>query len=119
MVRKSDERRKFEMENAMGGMNSIFANVIIEGEEFTDAGRLFNIVTFPPKSSIGFHVHKGETETYMVLQGKGKYSDNGTEVIVEPGDVTFCPSGEGHGLENIGEEDLVIVALILFDKTEK
>ena len=118
MVRKASERRKFEMKNAQGGMETIFPTVIIEGDEFTDAGRLFNVVTFPPKSSIGYHVHTGETETYMVLSGKGKYNDNGTEVIVEAGDVTFCSSGEGHGLENIGDEDLVVVALILFDKTK-
>lgn len=118
MVRRADERKKLELKNAQGGLESIFPNVILEGDEFTNAGRLFNIVTFPPKSSIGYHMHNGETETYVVLSGEGKYSDNGTEVMVGVGDVTFCPSGEGHGLENIGDEDLVVIALILFDKTK-
>lgn len=118
MIRRADERKKLEMKNAQGGKETLFPNVILESDEFTGAGRLFNIVTFPPKSSMGYHVHNGETETYVILSGKGLYSDNGTEVIVEPGDVTYCPSGEGHGLENIGEEDLVIIALILFDKTK-
>lgn len=118
MVRRADERKKLEMKNAQGGKESLFPNVILEGDEFTGAGRLFNIVTFPPKSSMGYHVHNGETETYVILSGKGLYNDNGTEVILEPGDVTYCPSGEGHGLENIGDEDLVIIALILFDKTK-
>jgi Mannose-6-phosphate isomerase len=118
MIRRADERKKLELKNAQGGLETIFPNVILEGEEFTDAGRLFNIVTFPPKSSIGYHVHNGESETYVVLSGEGKYSDNGTEVMVGVGDVTFCPSGEGHGLENIGDEDLVVIALILFDKTK-
>lgn len=118
MIRRADERKKLELKNAQGGLETIFPNVILEGEEFTDAGRLFNIVTFPPKSSIGYHMHNGESETYVVLSGEGKYSDNGTEVMVGVGDVTFCPSGEGHGLENIGDEDLVVIALILFDKTK-
>ena len=118
MIKRLEERKKVEMVNAQGGMNSIFAHLILEGAEFTEAGRLFNIVTFPPQSSIGYHVHNGETETYLVLQGRGRYSDNGTEVEIGPGDVAYCPSGEGHGLVNITDEDLVIVALILYDKTK-
>lgn len=118
MIKKSGSRKVVEMKNAQGGLNSIFAELLLEGEEFTGAGRLFNFVTFPPKSSIGYHVHTGESETYVVLKGEGKYSDNGTEVMVKAGDVTFCPPGEGHGLENVGDEDLVIAALIIFDKTK-
>ncbi|MGL4790123.1 MAG: cupin domain-containing protein, partial [Anaerotignaceae bacterium] len=114
MIKKQGTRNVVEMKNAFEGLNSIFADKLLEGDEFTNAGRLFNIVTFPPNSSIGYHVHNGESETYVVLKGSGKYSDNGVEVILEAGDVAYCPSGEGHGLENIGEEDLVVVALIIF-----
>ena len=38
---------------------------------------------------------------------------NGKEYPVEVGDVTFCADGNGHGIKNAGEEDLVFVALIL------
>ena len=53
-----------------------------------------------------------------MLKGEGIYNDNGTEVEVKAGDVTYCAPGEGHGLENRGSEDLVIAALIMFDKTK-
>ena len=118
MVKKAAERKQLEQANAFGGNGTIHPTMILEGDEFTGAGPLYNVVKFPPHSSIGYHQHVGETETYMVLQGKGVYNDDGTLVEVGPGDVAYCANGQWHGLENTGEEDLVIVALILFDKTK-
>ena len=116
MIKKAGSLKKIEVKNAQGGLNSIFADLILEGDEFNKAGRLFNFVTFPPNSSIGYHVHENESETYVILKGHGIYNDNGTEVEVKAGDVTVCPPGEGHGLYNNSDEDIVIVALIMFDK---
>ena len=48
-----------------------------------------------------------------MLSGTGIYDDNGTEVTIEAGDVTFCKDGDGHGVRNAGDEDLVFAALIL------
>lgn len=118
MIRRLEERKKVEMVNAQGGLNSIFAHLILEGDEFIGAGRLFNIVTFPPNSSIGYHVHNGESETYLILQGRGMYDDNGEKFEVGPGDVAYCAPGQGHELVNITDEDLVVAALIIFDKTK-
>ena len=50
----------------------------------------------------------------MYGKGRGLFNDNGTEVEVGPGDVTFTGSGEGHALLNNGEEELEAIALILF-----
>jgi len=116
MIKKAGTRNQLEMKNAQGGKNSIFATPILTSEEFLSSGRLYNDMIFPPKSSIGYHVHKGESETYFILSGKGLYNDNGTEVEVGPGDVTYCAPGEGHGLENTGDEDIHMIALIVFDK---
>ncbi|MCI1959077.1 MAG: cupin domain-containing protein [Clostridia bacterium] len=116
MIKKAGTIKKLEMKNAQGGNNSIFAEPILTGDEFTNSGRLYNKMTFPPKASIGYHVHKGESETYFILKGTGMYSDNGKEVEVHAGDIAYCAPGEGHGLENIGDEDLIMIALIIFDK---
>ena len=116
MIKKAGTVGKLEMKNAQGGKNSLYAEPILTGDEFLNSGRLYNKMTFPPKSSIGYHVHKGESETYFILKGKGLYSDNGKEVEVHAGDIAYCAPGEGHGLENIGDEDLVMIALIIFDK---
>ena len=34
---------------------------------------------------------------------------------VKAGDVTFCPDGTGHALDNTGDTDLVFMALIIKD----
>ena len=52
-------------------------------------------------------------ETYYILSGNGVYVDNGEEIPAKEGDVFFCEDGDGHGLKNTGERDLVFVALIL------
>ena len=35
---------------------------------------------------------------------------------VKPGDAMFCENGSRHGLENTGDEDLVFMGLIIYDK---
>lgn len=75
-------------------------------------GRVFAHTTVAPHSGIGYHIHNGDTEIYYILSGKAKYNDNGTIVDIEAGDVTFTPSGTGHGIENDNDEPLDIIALI-------
>ena len=69
-----------------------------------------------PGSAIGYHIHNGESETYYILSGTAKYNDNGVIKTVTAGDVTFTGSGEGHGIEAIGNEPVEMIALILYDK---
>jgi len=64
---------------------------------------------------VGYHVHHNECELYYILSGKGLYSDNGIMRGVYEGDVTYTPSGEGHSLENIGDDVLEFMALIVKD----
>ena len=90
-------------------------HVILNGaDEMYNKGRVFNHVFLAPGAEIGWHVHKGDGETYYILSGKGEYSDNGNIITVGPGDVTFVDEGEGHSMKNIGDEPLEAIALILF-----
>ena len=77
--------------------------------------KMFAHVNLPVGKSIDFHIHKGESETYYILTGKGLYNDNGESKIVTPGCVTLTPSGTGHSLKNIGDVDLEFIALIILD----
>ena len=89
---KKSERQPIKAENVAGGAGYILLE---------------------PGAVLGYHEHHGETETYYLTKGAGIYNDNGKEYPVEVGDVTFCADGNGHGIKNAGEEDLVFVALIL------
>lgn len=77
--------------------------------------RTFANATLDVGAEVEFHIHTGESETYYILSGSGMYNDNGTEVPVKSGDITFTASGEGHGLRNTGTEPLVFIALIIYD----
>ena len=100
---------------AFGGNGAVENHKILNGpEDMFGKGRLFNHGILNPGCEVGWHIHHGDGETYYVLKGRGLYNDNGTEVEVGPGDVTFVDAEEGHALKNIGEGDLEAIALILF-----
>lgn len=110
---KKSERQPIKAENVAGGAGYILKEELIKGEQLGAYCKMFNEVTLKPGCEIGYHGHHGETETYYLTKGAGIYNDNGKEYPVEVGDVTFCADGNGHGIKNAGEEDLVFVALIL------
>ena len=75
----------------------------------------FSYVELEPNEEVAFHVHEGNTENYYIIKGKGLYNDNGKEMSVGDGDVTFTPSGHGHALKNVGTEKLSFIALVVIN----
>lgn len=110
---KPQDREIIKAENVAGGAGYILKQPMIAGEQLGAYCKMFSEVTLHPGCEIGYHEHHGETETYYLTKGAGIYNDNGKEYPVEAGDVTFCESGNGHGIKNTGEQDLVFTALIL------
>ena len=103
------------VEHMCGGTGHVLIKHILDNDQLNGKCRLYAQVTLEPGCSLGFHEHHGESETYYIISGTGIYSDNGTLRMVEPGDMTFTPDGQGHALTNAGEEDLVFMALIILD----
>lgn len=77
--------------------------------------RLYSLIQVKPGQEVEYHMHVGESETFFFLSGKGVYNDNGKQVDIVPGMVTFTPSCEGHAVKNTGDEVLTFIALILVD----
>ncbi len=114
MIRRSKEKT-IEVKKLFNGAGEAVMHRILNGaDEMYGKGRVFSHLHLKPGCEVGWHVHQGDGETYYILRGRGLYNDNGTEVEVGPGDVTFVDSGEGHALLNNGEEELEAIALILF-----
>ena len=99
--------------NKAGGKGEIYITHLLTQKEMVGQCGMFAKVVVPPGSSLGVHPHNGNTETYHILQGKALYTDNGETYEVKPGDTTFCADGDSHGIENIGEEDLIFMAIII------
>ena len=114
MIRKQQDQQ-VECKCIREGKGETEMHLIAESvDELYGKRRLFNLMVIEPGNSIGEHKHEGDNEIFYFLSGKGQYNDNGTIVEVGPGDTTVCNDGEMHGLVNIGDEPLKLIALILY-----
>lgn len=113
MVRRKDEVRIRQVANAQNGKGEVFFHDWLLPEEAKGHGRVFSKVVIPAGSSIGYHQHIGEFEAYYVLEGKGILRDGDEVTEINVGDMNLCPDGCFHGIENAGDTDLVLIALIM------
>jgi len=119
MIRKHSELKIDQLTDFRGGKGPLIMEHFMDQAMAMGAGRLFVRSVVPPGSSIGLHKHEGDSELYYILSGKALANDNGTLVEIGPGDTQFCPDGSSHGIENIGTEDLIYIAIILFTEQKK
>ena len=103
------------VKNMCGGEGEVRIKRLLNENQLNGKCGLFAQVTIAPGSSLGYHTHHNESETYYILSGEGEYDDNGNRRVVKAGDVTFTPNGCGHGMKTLGDEPIVFMALIIFD----
>ena len=116
MIRRNEEKIVAVREHPFAGEGHIIVRSLLNNEEeMYYKGRVFAHTTIPPGCSIGYHVHSNESETYYIYSGIGEFNDNGTLNTVTAGDVTYTPTSDGHGIKNIGDEPLELIALILYN----
>jgi quercetin dioxygenase-like cupin family protein len=72
---------------------------------------VMGIVTFPPGSNPGPHVHETEEEIIYVISGRGVSKVGDKDYILEPGVALFTEPGLPHGVINNGTEDMVLVSV--------
>ena len=95
----------------MGGRGHLLLEVISGAIPLNARIDTLARATLAPGAEVGYHVHDTDAEAYYFLSGVGEYTDGKSTATVGEGDVTFTPSGEGHGIKNVGTEDLVFLAL--------
>ncbi|MGN0988101.1 MAG: cupin domain-containing protein, partial [Otoolea sp.] len=76
-------------ENFNGGTGRVIIKHILNDQELNGKCKMFAEVTIEPGSSLGYHEHHGNSETYYIIKGQGEYNDNGTIRQVNVGDRTF------------------------------
>lgn len=102
-----------KQQHMAGGKGYVCIDRLLNEQQLDNKCGLFAQVTIAAGDSLGYHEHHQETETYYIISGQGNYQDNDQVYPVKAGDVVFCKDGDGHGIENSGNEDLVFMALII------
>ena len=114
-VRRAAERGVETKTAVKGGPGTALNVEILAGEaEMYGKGRLFNEITLGKNCGVGYHLHQGDGEAYLMLTGECEYNDNGTVTTIRAGDVTFTGDGEGHAITNHKDEPAKFIALILY-----
>ncbi len=110
VTRKTEVEGRAEFENG-----TLTIQKLTVAPDKPEKVRTYARAILAPGGEVEYHIHEGESESYYILSGTGLYNDNGVETEVCPGDITFTPSGSGHGIKNTGREDLHFMALIVLD----
>lgn len=113
MIMNFSQRKPIIEMCAEGGSGKLTLDKLLSKPNAPESVRMYAKASLEPGASVGYHVHNGESETYFILSGRGEYNDNGKVIEVSAGDVTFTPSGEGHGIKNTGFAPLEFMALII------
>jgi mannose-6-phosphate isomerase-like protein (cupin superfamily) len=115
MIRKENKMKTETKEKMREGEGQVSICHMISKEEMA-GGRLFAKLTLPPGASIGPHRHEGETEYYAIISGWGEVTEDDGKKKVAAGDIVVTGDGESHSIANIGEEPLVFIAVIVYDR---
>ena len=115
MIRRKQDINVRISKNARGGPGEVYFHDFMVKEDAPGHGRLFSKVVIPPGAGIGYHEHTDEFEAFYIISGEAVINDNGEEKKLLPGDLHICRNGDGHGVTNKAEQDLVMIALILND----
>ncbi len=113
MITRSEQQSHSIREFMRGGRK--FVEHTLLSSALPERVRIFNILTLVPGASIGYHVHEDETELFYFMEGNGRVQDDDAFFDITAGDSMATFSGHGHAVENTGDTDLVILAVIVRD----
>ncbi len=102
--------------NVRGGKGTVDFEHFLPTDKMPAHFRILADTVVEPGCSLGMHRHVGECEFYFIAEGEGLYNDNGKEYTVHAGDMTFCFEGEEHGIENVSDAPLHIIACVITEK---
>ncbi len=69
--------------------------------------------TIHPGSSIGTHIQDSGDDLNYIISGMGKAICDGIEEELKPGVMHICPKCSEHSIINTGEEDLVMLTIVV------
>lgn len=113
MIRRQSEFQKEERTAMRGGSGTVkLEHIWKKGDGLRSNVRMYSRIVLEPGTSIGYHVHENEEEIFFVVSGRAEADDNGAKVILETGDSIVTRGGEGHAIACLGDQPLVLLAII-------
>jgi len=79
---------------------------------FRSARILVGLNAFEPGQEHALHAHAGMDKVYHVLQGRGRFLLEASDVAMNPGVMLVAPEGVPHGIRNDGDERLLVLAIL-------
>lgn len=92
------------MNNGTGTMSTRMYN--------DDSYRIISI-SIHPGGSIGNHKQESGDDMNYIISGTGKAFCDGVEEELRPGVMHICPKGLEHYIVNTGQEDLVMLTIVV------
>jgi quercetin dioxygenase-like cupin family protein len=82
---------------------------LFEGRR-ADVGISMFVVRTPPGKAVELHTHP-YPETFVLLEGQGRWTAGDTIVELEPEHVIVVPPNTPHGFRNTGDAPLLVVSV--------
>ncbi len=115
LIRRKEDRRTTTAEGVRQGPGHLISLVGVEDpSEMWDKGHMVNDNILEKECGVGYHIHEGDAEIYVMLEGEAEYDDNGTVTTIHAGDITFTGPGEGHSIVNHKDEPVRFLAIIVY-----
>ena len=93
------------------GMNN--GTGMMTAKMYMDEQRKGNPCSIHTGGSIGLHKHETSDDINYVLSGNGKAICDGQEEILSAGTCHICKKGSEHSIINTGNEDLVLLTVVV------
>ena len=101
-----NETKEITIPGMNGGTGTMSARMFMD-----EQGKI--IPKIHPGGSIGLHKHETSDDINYVLSGTGKAVCDGQEEILKAGTCHICKKGSQHSIENIGNDDLVLLTVVV------
>lgn len=98
-------------EITMPGMND--GTGMMSAKMYMDEGGKIIPCSIHKGGSIGLHTHTASDDINYVISGMGKAVCDGEEEILTAGCCHICKKGSQHSVVNTGDEDLVLLTLVV------
>lgn len=115
MIKRPQELTEKKVKNLRDGRGTTTMYHLIEGRELKNKAKLISRLVLEPGASIGVHDHTDDFEVYYIIKGEGRVLDDGFMQPIGSGDVVYTADGQSHYLENTGDEELELIAIVIND----